>query len=152
MCCKSLRTKIIPFALALIVGLVTVGILQQKVFVNKNQEKLFPESEKNFLGKAVGGKFLIASPSETEPLRVISKPRANYTDAARQNQTQGTVNLRITFQADGEIGSIMPVSKLPDGLTEQATAAAREIKFEPAKSDGVPQTVTKLVQYRFTIY
>jgi outer membrane biosynthesis protein TonB len=37
-------------------------------------------------------------------------------------------------------------------LTEQAIAAARQIRFEPAKKNGVPQTVTNQVQYQFTLY
>lgn len=88
----------------------------------------------------------------TETVKIISKPRANYTDAARQNQVQGTVTLRVTFLPSGQIGGIAPVSGLPYGLTEQAIAAARGIRFEPAKKNGVPYPVTKQVQYSFTIY
>ena len=88
----------------------------------------------------------------TVALSITSKPRANYTDAARTNQVQGTVTLRVTFNANGTIGSISPVSGLPNGLTEQAIAAARGIRFEPAKKNGVPQTVTKQVAYTFTLY
>ncbi|MEK7725357.1 MAG: TonB family protein, partial [Acidobacteriota bacterium] len=88
----------------------------------------------------------------TEGIKILSKPRANYTDAARQNQVQGTVTLRVTFLANGSIGGISPVSGLPNGLTEQAIAAARGIRFEPAKVNGVAQTVTKQVQYSFTLY
>ncbi|MBK7934280.1 MAG: TonB family protein [Acidobacteria bacterium] len=88
----------------------------------------------------------------TQALRIISKPKATYTDAARQNQVQGNVTLRITFNANGSIGSITPVSGLGYGLTEQAIAAARRIQFEPAKVNGVPQTVSKTFQYGFTIY
>jgi TonB family protein len=85
-------------------------------------------------------------------LKIISKPRANYTDAARQNQIQGTVTLRVTFLESGHIGSVSPISGLPDGLTEQAMAAAAQIRFEPANKNGEPITVTKSVQYSFTIY
>ena len=88
----------------------------------------------------------------TEGVKIVSKPRPGYTDAARQNQVQGTVTLRVTFTANGSIGSISPVSGLPYGLTEQAIAAARGIRFEPAKKNGVAQTVTKQVQYSFSIY
>lgn len=88
----------------------------------------------------------------TEAIKITSKPRANYTDAARQNQVQGTVTLRVTFLANGSIGSISTVSGLPNGLTEQAIAAARGIRFDPAKKGGVPYTVTKQVQYNFTLY
>ncbi|HEX8288110.1 MAG TPA: TonB family protein [Pyrinomonadaceae bacterium] len=91
-------------------------------------------------------------PAVTTAMRIVSKPRANYTDAARQNQVQGTVTLRVTFLASGQIGSISPVSGLPYGLTEQAIAAARQIRFEPQMVNGSPVAVTKQVQYSFTIY
>lgn len=86
------------------------------------------------------------------PLKIISKPRANYTDAARQAQVQGTVILRVTFSATGSVGQISVVKGLGNGLTEQAIAAARGIRFEPAKRGGVPYAVTKNVEYSFTIY
>jgi TonB family protein len=88
----------------------------------------------------------------TTPLNIISKPRAQYTDEARQNQIQGVVTLKVTLLANGTIGSIVPVSRLGYGLTEKAIAAAREIKFEPQKVNGVPQSVTKTIQYSFNIY
>jgi TonB family protein len=88
----------------------------------------------------------------TQNVKIISKPRASYTDAARQNNVQGSVTLRITFLASGQIGGISPVSGLPYGLTEQAIAAARSIRFEPAKKNGVPFTKQMTIQYGFTIY
>ena len=88
----------------------------------------------------------------TEGVKILSKPRANYTDAARQNQVQGKVVLRVTFAANGSIGGISVISGLGNGLTEQAIAAARGIRFEPAKRGGVPYSVTKPVEYSFTIY
>jgi TonB family protein len=86
------------------------------------------------------------------PLKIISKPRPNYTDAARTNNVQGVVRLRVTFLANGSIGSISPVSGLGYGLTEAAIAAARSIRFEPAKKGGVPQTVTRVVEFNFALY
>jgi TonB family protein len=88
----------------------------------------------------------------TVALKITSKPRAIYTDTARKNQIAGTVTLRVTFNANGSIGNIAVISGLPDGLTEQAIVAARNIQFEPAKRNGVAQTVTKQVQYTFTLY
>lgn len=86
------------------------------------------------------------------PLKIVFKPQAQYTEIARANQVRGTVTLRVSFLANGEIGGVSPVNSLPDGLTESAIAAARNIKFEPAKKDGVTYTVTKQVQYSFSIY
>ena len=88
----------------------------------------------------------------TQGIKIISKPRPGYTDAARQNNVQGTVILRVTFLASGQIGSISAVKGLPNGLTEQAIAAARRISFEPAKRDGVGQSITRQVEYTFSIY
>ena len=91
-----------------------------------------------------------AGPSEA--LKILSKPSPKYTDAARQNQVTGAVTLKITFSASGQIGSVVTVSGLPYGLTEQAIAAAKQIRFEPAKKGGVPVSVSKTVTFNFTIY
>ena len=88
----------------------------------------------------------------TSDIKIISKPVAKYTDAARQNQFSGTVRLRVTFTASGQIGSVSAVGSLPYGLTEQAIAAAKSIRFEPAKKDGVPITKIKQIDYSFTLY
>jgi TonB family protein len=88
----------------------------------------------------------------TTPYRIISKPRPGYTDAARANQVTGTVALKVTLLASGQVGSIVPVRRLPDGLTEQAIAAARQIKFEPKKVNGVAQSISVTIEYSFTIY
>ncbi|MDQ2745709.1 MAG: energy transducer TonB [Acidobacteriota bacterium] len=88
----------------------------------------------------------------TEAIKILSKPQPRYTDAARQNNVTGTVTLKVTFTASGQIGSIAPVSGLPYGLTEQAIAAAKAIRFEPPKRNGVPYSVSKTISYSFTIY
>ncbi len=88
----------------------------------------------------------------TDSLKILSKPRANYTDAARQNLVQGNVVLRVTFLANGQIGGISVVAGLSHGLTENAVDAAKNIRFVPAKKNGVPYSVTKTVSYNFTIY
>jgi TonB family protein len=109
--------------------------------------KLDEEDEKNNrppkLNEPVG---------ETVGIKILDKPRAIYTNDARKNQRAGTVTLRVTFMANGSVGNITVVSGLPDGLTENAIAAAKNIRFEPAKRNGVAQTVTKQVQYTFTLY
>lgn len=89
---------------------------------------------------------------ETTAVKIISKPKAPYTDEARQNNVQGSVTLKIVFLASGQIGSVTAVSRLPYGLTENAIAAAKQIKFEPKKVNGVPVTVSMTFQYGFNIY
>jgi len=92
-----------------------------------------------------------ASPITTR-LRILSKPNAGYTTPARDNKITGTVVLRVTFLETGAIGAVRPVKGLPFGLTEQAVNAAKGIRFEPAKRNGVPTTVTMQIEYTFNIY
>lgn len=84
-------------------------------------------------------------------IRIISKPRPEYTDSARTQDIEGSVMLRVMFLSDGKIGEVSVVSGLPHGLTEQAIKAARKLVFEPAYRNGVPVTVVKRVQYNFSI-
>lgn len=71
---------------------------------------------------------------------------------ARRAGTQGTVTLKVTFLANGRIGDVSVIKGLPNGLTRSAVTAARQIRFKPAIRNGQPYTVTKTIQYSFTIY
>jgi TonB family protein len=86
------------------------------------------------------------------PLKIISKPRPGYTDAARLHAVQGEVKLRVTFLSNGTVGNVTVVQGLPDGLTELALLAAKRIVFEPAMVNGKPQSVTRQLEYSFYIY
>lgn len=105
-------------------------------------------------GSGVGtGKTNQTAPTnETKALKILSKPRPNYTDFARFYNIQGTIMLRVTFLADGTIGAVTPTTKLPFGLTTQSIEVAKRMTFEPAMRNGVAVTVAKLVQFTFTIY
>jgi TonB family protein len=79
-----------------------------------------------------------ATPSvDTKPVR-LSTPNPGYTEAARLHGIQGSVVLRVLVAEDGRVNAISVVRGLPDGLTEQAIAAARLTKFKPAMKDGKP--------------
>ena len=83
---------------------------------------------------------------------IVYKEKARYTEAARQNQVQGTVVLRATFSADGRITDIRVVRGLPMGLTENAIMAAQRIRFQPAIRNGVPITVHASLEFNFALY
>jgi TonB family protein len=88
-----------------------------------------------------------------QAMKIVHKPRAPWTDEAiRSAQLQGTVILRVTFLANGSIGSIKPVKGMPFGLTESAIATARKIAFLPQTKNGVAVDVTKQVEFSFSIY
>lgn len=88
---------------------------------------------------------------KAEPLKILVQPAPGYTELASENLTEGTVRVRVTFSSSGEITAVSPISGLPYGLTEKAIEAARNIKFEPARRDGVPVSVSKTIEYRFTM-
>jgi len=88
----------------------------------------------------------------SQKARILEKPEPTYTEEARKNQVTGTVVLRAIFSSNGQITGITPVSRLPDGLTERAIAAARRIKFVPAMKDGRPVSMYFQLEYNFNLY
>src|SRR6266849_21825 len=88
----------------------------------------------------------------TSTARVLEKPEPQYTEAARKNQITGVVIIRAVFSASGQVTNISAISKLPDGLTEKAVAAARQIRFVPATQDGRPVSMWMQLEYNFNLY
>jgi len=84
--------------------------------------------------------------------RLGMKPEPRYTEAARNNQITGTVVLKAVFTSAGNVSNIRIVSSLPDGLTENAVAAARKIKFIPAMKDGHYVSMWMQLEYNFNLY
>lgn len=90
--------------------------------------------------------------SSPQGIVIVSKPRPVYSEEARKKRVTGTVILRVTFLKNGGIGEIVVVKTADDGLAEQAIAAARRISFLPQFSNGTSETVTKQLEYTFSIY
>lgn len=87
------------------------------------------------------------------PLKILSKPRAEYTDKARAaGFTGGLVRLAVGFSADGRVKHVLIIKPLGYGLDEQSVKAAHAIKFEPELKDGKPISTVKIVEYSFTLY
>ena len=82
---------------------------------------------------------------------IYYQPKPVYTEAARRNRTEGDVTLRITLGADGNVEDVTTITGLPDGLTEQARRAAREIRFSPAMREGSPVDEVKTITYSFDL-
>ena len=96
----------------------------------------------------------------SQELQLIKKPTAKYTDRARQKRVEGWVRLKVTFLSTGEIGEVIYIGESSKkkkkltkyGLVDEAIAAAKQIKFEPARENGQPINVEKTVDYNFDIY
>ena len=92
----------------------------------------------------------VATRVDTKPVR-LSSPAPRYTEAARANGTQGSVVMSVLVGDDGTVKSVRVVRGLPDGLTEQAVAVARETKFKPAMKDGKPVPLWVGLEISFVI-
>jgi TonB family protein len=94
------------------------------------------EADKGFTAKEVDTKA-----------EVTTRTEAKYTRLAREAGVQGYVTLKVLLSANGEIGRVKVVRRLPYGLTENAIRAACEIKFKPAMKDG--QKVAQWIQIEY---
>ncbi|MEP6705334.1 MAG: energy transducer TonB [Acidobacteriota bacterium] len=65
---------------------------------------------------------------------------------------EGPVRLKITLLKNGGVGSVVAVTTLSHGLTENAIAAANRILFLPKRVNGTPVSVVVTREYTFTIY
>jgi TonB family protein len=83
---------------------------------------------------------------------ITFKPEPGFTEDARKNNVTGVVRLRAILHASGSVSDISVVKGLPDGLTEKAIAAARQIRFTPAEKDGHAVSQYIVLEYNFNIY
>jgi TonB family protein len=153
----SVLKRALPFILTLLVGVAVgswlkradntarTGVGEQSCKMRKRQVMMTPPP-------ASMDVEVFAAKDVTRKAIIRHKPQPHYTSEARHNSVTGTVKLRMLLAADGTVRDIVPLTTLPDGLTEQAVEAARNIEFAPALKDGraVSQYVT--VEYNFNIY
>jgi len=84
------------------------------------------------------------------PVEIVSKPKPEYTRAAREARIEGTVVLEVTFVASGQLRVLRVVDALGHGLDEAAIEAARKVRFNPARRNGraVDHTATLRVVFK----
>jgi TonB family protein len=84
--------------------------------------------------------------------KLLTRSEPLYTKEARSRQVRGDIIVRFVLAADGTVRHILVLEFLPYGLTEQAIAAARIIKFTPAMKDGRPVSQFTMMEYNFNVY
>ena len=99
-----------------------------------------------------------AQSNQVKGVKFLSKPAPMYTEEARKKKVSGSVQLRINFKANGEIGEVLYVKESSKnkkltryGLVAQAIEAAKKIKFEPVLLNGQPTSASAIVEYFFTL-
>lgn len=107
-----------------------------------------------YLRKAEGisVKNVPAEKSYDQQSKIITKPRPRLPDKAREDQTFGSIKLVIELAANGKDIFVVPLSTLPDRLTEEFVRAAQSIKFEPAVKNGKAVSSIKIIEYSFVAF
>jgi TonB family protein len=82
-------------------------------------------------------------------IEILFKPKPRYTDEAEALGIQGTVVLEVEFTASNEIRVLRVIRKLGHGLDEAAVRAAEQIRFKPARRQGVAVDSRVTVQIEF---
>jgi len=91
-----------------------------------------------------------ATPSSTQAEVAIPKPA--YTDEAKQLKIQGSVVLRVTFYANGQIQVLGVLRGLGHGLDEEAKRAVQQGRvIRPATVNGKPMDSTTNITITFQL-
>jgi TonB family protein len=89
--------------------------------------------------------------SDTVAAEILDKPRPAYTEEARRLAIEGEVLIEALLGASGEIQIERLVRGLGHGLDENAMAAARRIRFRPARRAGLAVDSRVLVHISFQL-
>jgi TonB family protein len=83
--------------------------------------------------------------------KLIDRIDPAYTEEARKAKLQGVVVLWCVITKEGEVRDLKVQRSLDPGLDEQAVAAVKQWKFQPATKDGVPVPVMINVEVNFRL-
>lgn len=98
-------------------------------------------------GGTGGGPYRAGSGIEAPKL--VKEVRPNYTPDARRQGIEGDVVLEIVITNRGTVDRVRVLRGLGAGLDENAIAAVRQWRFEPARRQGAPVDVVVEVSVEF---
>ncbi|HLM56761.1 MAG TPA: energy transducer TonB [Pyrinomonadaceae bacterium] len=145
----SLLKRVLPFTLTFILGAAVAGFAG--LLTRGGGAGLFKRDryghgpKRGGCGSAYRHKLL----AESKSLSINYQPTAVYTREARKRDHTGTVRLRVTFGADGAVKAVETLQGQPYGLTQSAERAAWRTSFTPALENGLPISVTRVIEYDF---
>jgi protein TonB len=121
-------------------------------------EPRLPENAQGAVdGKVRGGEAQTFEAAEvTRPPRLLSQPsmadmRALYPEAARRDNLEGNVSLRLRVSAKGEVVEVRVVRKAGQGFDEVAVGLVKQFRFMPGEIKGQPVEVWIPWIYRFRL-
>ena len=119
-----------------------------------------PEAEKTLAGPAPVEKPDPPAPREAAGVnrlpKLISQPsnldmRAAYPEAARRENREANVYLKILVTAEGEVARVRVVRGAGKGFDRAAVALVKKFRFRPAEADGQPVSVWIPWTYKFRL-
>ncbi len=90
-----------------------------------------------------------ALPEGAELPVLVTRVDPQYPEAARRLRVGGDVVLRVVVEANGSIGRVETVSPASFGMTEAAVDAVKKWTYRPARVNGQPVAVWKVIRVRF---
>jgi hypothetical protein len=144
-----LLKKALPFTLTFVIGAALGGLLGPFGHSEKKAESFPGTRTYDYGGRCrMRSRRLVA---ESKPLNIIDVPAAWWSWGKGAGHPS-PVRMLVTFGADGTVRGVEQLDhlELPKEITESAKSAARRIRFEPEKVDGLTVTVEKEVEINFT--
>lgn len=92
---------------------------------------------------------LASDTSITTPARLLTRAKANRTEAARHADYSGVSKVKLVISSDGSVKEAKLINNLPYGLDDVAIKIARESKFKPAMINNKPVASAILFTVRF---
>lgn len=79
----------------------------------------------------------------------LNRVKPEYTPEADRAGISATVEAKVVFRRNAEVGEIEITRWAGFGLDESAARAIRQLKFKPATRDGQPVSVRAVIRYNF---
>ncbi len=86
----------------------------------------------------------------TKPVK-LSGEAPQYSEIAKEARIQGTVILEAIIDKNGDIARVRTIKALPLELTDNAIAAVKTWKYEPATLEGKPVSVYYQLRINFRL-
>jgi protein TonB len=87
----------------------------------------------------------------TQPIPIFT-PEAEFSDEARRQKHEGSCEISVIIDAQGNPQSPRFIQRLGMGLDEKALEAVMRYRFKPAKKDGRPVAARMTVIVNFHLY
>jgi protein TonB len=92
----------------------------------------------------------VAGRDATNPVLIAAK-KPDYPPSAILRRLQGRVELEAVVLGDGSVGDVRVTTSLEPGLDQQAIQAAKQWRFNPATSKGIPVSMPVTVVMNFML-